>query len=149
VLLFSSIHINLEYFLNKLVLLLLLAALLTGEEAPARRIRPLFLGAAAAGLLLAIPYWLALYSASALFMSGREAQASGDRARAEALYKDALSVDPTNADCDFALVSIELEKFKESGSAEALAESRRRLQDGLRQRRDYAVITRLAAPAKP
>ncbi|HXS99126.1 MAG TPA: O-antigen ligase family protein [Elusimicrobiota bacterium] len=149
ILLFASIHINLEYFLNKLVLLLLLAALLTGREAPARRIKPLFLGAAAAGLLLAIPYWLALYSSSALFVSGREALASGDRAKAEALFRDALSVDPTNADSDFALASIASEKFRESGSPEALAEARSRLQDGLRQRRDYAVITRLAAPGRP
>ena len=149
VLLFAGIHITLEYFLNKLTLLFLFGALLMGRDLPSRRIKPLYLAAAAAGLLLMIPYWLALYSSSALYMSGREAQASGDRVKAVELFKDALTLDPTNADCDFALAAIELEKFKKSGSAEDLTESRRRFQDGLCQKRDYGVIMRRAASGTP
>jgi O-antigen ligase len=144
---FAAIHINLEYFLNKFVLLFFLASLLAGRSVPARRIKPLALACASACLLLLAPFWLRLYSSSRLYMAGRASQESGDLARAEALYKDALDVDPTNADSDWALAELEREKFQATASPRARQDALNYYREGLRQKKDFLLLKRLTTPA--
>ena len=140
---FAAIHISLEYFLNKFVLLFFLAALLVGREVPSRKVRPLYLGCACACLVLLTPFWLNLYVSSRMFMAGRSLQETGNRDGAEKLYRDALAIDPTDADCAWALSAIEMEKFKETGSPEARLAALDDLRAGLRQRKDFLLIKRL------
>ncbi|NNN05372.1 MAG: O-antigen ligase family protein [Elusimicrobia bacterium] len=149
VLCFSVININLEYFLNKFVLLFFLASLLIGRRVPARKIKPLFLVAACAGLALCASFWLPLLASSRLVLSGRAAQETGKNEEAEKLYKDALSIDPTNADADWALAALKLDEFKRGGRDRTRLESLDYLHDGLKQRRDFFLLRKLSDASAP
>jgi tetratricopeptide (TPR) repeat protein len=129
-----------EYFLNKFLLLIVLASLLAGKDVPEYRIKPLWMAAAPLCLLLLVPSWYSLFASSRMTEAAREHQRLGDMDQAEELYKSAASIDPTNAECYWALSQLSLEKYRATGSPQALSDSRNYLREGLRYKKDIRFI---------
>jgi len=140
VLCFAAIHISLEYFLNKLLFVILLGSALVGRRLPAFRLRPLWCAAAPFFLVLLSPFWLGLLVSDRLCVAARRQEERGDLQRAEELYKSALSVEPSNAECYWGLSRLSSRRYGAAGDRRARAESWDYLREGLRYKKDIGYF---------
>lgn len=114
VLCFSLLSINLDYFLNKIMLFFVLGSTLVGNKnIRAYRIRSVWMVGSSLCLLLISPFWLKMFVASQLYTSGVQYEKYGDLTKAEKVYKDAISLDPSLADGYGALSEIYWKKYQQ------------------------------------
>ncbi len=128
---FSLTSIFLEYFLSKLLLTALLASLVGVESSRGYRLRPLWSAAGAAALVLLSVFWLRPFVAGRLLEAGLVIEKEGDLARAETLFRDAASLDPTLADADWALYLLEKNRWNSGRSPQSLRSAQSALRGAL------------------
>ncbi|MFI5360565.1 MAG: O-antigen ligase family protein [Elusimicrobiota bacterium] len=142
---FGLTSIFFEFFLSKLLLMVLLGSLVGGAEVPKFKLRPLWAAAAAAGLALVSVFWLRPLAASRLLVSGFDQERAGNSPGAEKLYRDAAGLDPTLADADWALYRLERARYESSHSPEDLRRASGDLLVAIRLKKSTVFLAEAAA----
>jgi len=142
VLAFSMLSINLEYLLNKILLLILLAATLRTENKTCIRIKPLWIGVFCISLWLMSPFWVRMFIGSQWVTTGLTEETSGHWPQAQASYQKAISIDPANAEAYAGLARIYRKAYHESHDTADLSRSQDYLQDAMRWKNDirYRIL---------
>ncbi len=140
VLLFSLLSINMEYLLNKFMFLILSGTLLVTQPAKTWSIRTEWLWVTGIVLVLLVPLWLSPLKASQLHSAGRMFERQGNSQKAEQLYRDAIALDPHQADSYAALSRLYRLKDAKSPSLELRAAADTHLSEALRSRRDIRFL---------
>jgi len=143
VLFFSAINFNMEYLLNKFMLLIMIGATLLETDLPTYPIKPIWMVTMGLSLLLIIPLWINLFEASRLYVTGLSFEQQGNTVKAEQLYKDAISTDASHADSYWALSRIYRKMYEKTHSHTALANACEYLRQAIRYKKDTRYLNDL------
>jgi len=143
VLFFSVLSFNMEYLLNKFMLLMMIGATLTETDLPTYQIKPIWMVTLGLSLILISPFWINLFEASRLYLTGLSYEQQGNTVKAEQLYKDAISTDDSHADSYQALSRIYWKKYERTHSQIALANALEYLHQAIHCKNDVRYLNDL------
>ena len=143
VLVFGVININLDYFLNRYLLALWIAAALVTRPAMDLPIRRLPAAACAVGVFLVIPFWLNLFIASRLCRAGLYFEMHGQARQAQRLYRHAIAVDASNSDGYAGLSRLAWSAYLRGKAADDREQAIVNIWQALQRRKDFRFMNQL------
>jgi hypothetical protein len=146
ILCYAIINISLEYFLNKLMLMLLLGALIERDIRDEYPFTGLYAGVGALVFILLIPLWLTPLQADRLFVSGLDHEVRGEYLAARTFYTEAIRADHTYGDAYAAVARTYKESYRHTRSAGDLVRWRMFMDDALLWKKDIRYLRDLNRP---
>gem|GEM_PF-2335099 len=140
VLFYGLININLEYLLNRVSLMALLAAELSTGAIPEVRFKPFWGIAVSIIVLLLSPFWLGLFEGDRLYRSGVYYQTMGDGSRAERAFLASIAVNPRQSESYLAMSRIRKIEFEKTASRNALEAAGEYLNTAWRYKKDMTIV---------
>ncbi len=136
VLCFSLMSINLEYLLNKILILIILASALRTDDMPRYRIKPLWVGTFGVSLWLLSPFWIKMFVSSQSYATGLAYEMGGDFPKAQKAYLASISIDNANADAYAALARIHERAYLDTHSLAELSQYSHYIQQAIHWKKD-------------
>jgi hypothetical protein len=136
IVIYGLFSIHMDYFVNKLLFMLVLASTLVTRPMKNVRVKPLWTASCAAALLLIVPFWLSLFWASRLHAAGWHYEKEGDIAKAVELYQKAIDVEDIHAESYWRLAKIYEMRYAASRSPEDAAVARFYAEQAIRYKKD-------------
>jgi O-antigen ligase len=140
---YSLVHINVEYFLNKIVVLFLLVTLIKSEPADWKVQPGQWMVVSALVMLLLIPSWYIPWIASTYYVEGTRQEENRNWSNARVSYQNAARLDPVYGDAYAGLARISAQAYRESGSAVDLSEWRAYLAEAFLWKKSVHVLADL------
>ena len=143
---YSLVQINMDYFLNKLMFLFVLAPLIKPDKADwtIQPSRWMVLGVLC--MVLLIPSWIVPWIASTRFVEGTRHEENHDWSAARDSYLKATELDRSYGDAYAGLARTYGQAYRESGSAADLAEWRADLMEAFRWKKSAHFLAELEHP---
>ncbi len=116
VLFFSLISINLDYLLNKIMLLVTMAVALAGKKSASYPAKPLWIAVSAISLWLLSPFWMRLFFASREYVTGIHYESAGNIDLARQSYLRAATLDPYFSDPHVRLSQLDWQAYLRQGT---------------------------------
>jgi uncharacterized membrane protein (DUF485 family) len=143
---FSAATIYMEYFIGKLMLLIVIALTLSAVDLKSIVLSKKALGLAEIGFLLLIPGWYLPFCASQYHARGLQYEERGENAQAEFFFQKGLSLNPEQDESYAQLANLSKRAYLRSGSQAELSQWRFNLDHALRWKRDVHYFADLSQP---
>jgi O-antigen ligase len=140
---YSLININLDYFLNRLLFLLIFVPFIRPTQKDTLRLSPRRIMCVVASLILLAPLWLKPWVASTYYVEGTLNDKPSTSATAYRYYQDAVAIDDTCADGYAALARYYKASFMHTHSALDLTEWEFLLRTAISLKKDMRYIQEL------
>jgi O-antigen ligase len=147
VLCYSLININMEYFVNKFMLLLVVAPQLLPNHRDFHLKSGKSIALTTAALFMLVPCWLILWQASTYYVSGTLNEQKQDWVAAKEDYHRAIAINSSYADAYAGLARIYKQSYQQNRSASDLTLWRSNLKEALYWKKDIRFLTDLNRPS--
>jgi len=143
---YSLVHINMEYFLNKIMFLFILAPLIKPNEADWKIQPGRWMAIGTFAMLLLIPSWIVPWVASTHFVEGTRHEENGEWSSARESYKKATELDRAYGDAYAGLARTYSQAYRDRGSAADLAERRAYLAEAFHWKKSVRFLVEIEHP---
>ncbi len=143
---YSLIHINMEYFLNKIMFLFLVVPLIKLDKTDWKIQPGRWMVTGALGLVLLVPSWIVPWIASTHLVEGARYEESGEWSSARGSYQKATELDRAYGDAYAGLAGTYGRAYRDRPSAADLAEWRAYLTEAFRWKKSARILTELEHP---